>query len=310
MGRGPASRRDRRERRRLLLTQVRARLERFGADHDPATVLDPEATTALTALLEVVPDPAADLAVAHAAGWLHWLRYLALDPGADQQDLTAALTLLQPVYQARPDSVPEQVCTHFSKDWRPPSDNPKTKTWLRRIVTRLEGAWARRAAADLEETLRTGDPAALTTAIGLLGQALAATPTDHPDRARYLSSLGTALHSRFGRTGSMMDLDGAVVRCRPGRRRSRWRWWAADAGRGDAAQSRRQRPARGQGGGGQPRAPFRRPCDGAGRRRVRPGPGCDPAGGQRRSAGGALGAFRLPWPGGPGRPVRQLSAAG
>jgi hypothetical protein len=31
---------------------------------------------------------------------------------------------------------------------------------------------------------------------------VAATPADQPDRARYLSGLGVALHARFTRTGS------------------------------------------------------------------------------------------------------------
>jgi hypothetical protein len=60
--------------RRHLLALVQARLERFGADHDPATVLDPEAIAELTALLDTIPDAAADLEIAYAAGSLHWLR--------------------------------------------------------------------------------------------------------------------------------------------------------------------------------------------------------------------------------------------
>ena len=94
-------------RRQRLLASVRARLERFGVDHDPATVLDPEALAELTALLETIPDPAEDLEIAHAVGWLHWLRYLVLDPGDDQQDLADALALFAAVYQTRPDAVPE-----------------------------------------------------------------------------------------------------------------------------------------------------------------------------------------------------------
>ena len=102
-------------RRERLLALVRARLARFGVDHDPATVLDPEAVAELTALLETVPDPAADLEIAYEAGWLHWLRCLVLDPGDDQQDLAGALALFVPVYQTRPDAVPDQVRTHFGR---------------------------------------------------------------------------------------------------------------------------------------------------------------------------------------------------
>ncbi len=76
----------RRKSRKRLLGLVQARLERFDTDHDPSTVLDSEAVAELTALLETVPDPTADLEIAYAAGWLHWLRYLVLDPGDGRQD--------------------------------------------------------------------------------------------------------------------------------------------------------------------------------------------------------------------------------
>jgi hypothetical protein len=52
--------------------------------------LDPEAVAELEALLGTVADPASDIEVALAAGWLHWARYLVLPAGANQQDLTAA----------------------------------------------------------------------------------------------------------------------------------------------------------------------------------------------------------------------------
>lgn len=82
-------------RRKHLLQQAHARLERFSADQAPVTVLSPEALTELSALLEMVPHPAADLEVAHAAGWLCWVRHLVLDPGEDQQDLAAALNFVR-----------------------------------------------------------------------------------------------------------------------------------------------------------------------------------------------------------------------
>ncbi len=82
--------------RRRLLERVRARLDRFGEDRDPGVVLSAEAEGEVSALLEAAEDPAADLEVAHAAGWLHWARYLVLKPGDDQQDLAAALSLFAP----------------------------------------------------------------------------------------------------------------------------------------------------------------------------------------------------------------------
>jgi hypothetical protein len=143
-----------------------------------------------------VPDPATDLELAHVAGWLHWFRYLALDPSDDQQDLAAALALFMPVYQARPGAIPEQVRAYFDRNRRSSPNDPQVM--------------ASRAATFLQETLRTGDRAASNTAIDLIRQALAAAPADHPHRAGWLSNLGLALYIRFSRTGNQADLDEAV----------------------------------------------------------------------------------------------------
>ena len=99
-----------------------------------------------------------------------------------------------PVYQARPDAVPDQVRTTSRR--LAASDDPQ--------------AVADRAATLLQETLRTGDRAALNTAIDLLRQAVAASPADHPGRAAMLSNLGIALQTRFERTGDRADLDAAI----------------------------------------------------------------------------------------------------
>ncbi len=180
--------------RQRLLALVRARVERFDVDHDPAAVLDPEAVAELTALLETVPDPTADIEVASAAGWLHWFRYLVLDPGDDEQDLGDALTLFLPVYRARPDAVPAQVRTHFGR--LDASVDPH--------------AVAQRAVILLREALGTGDRGALDAAIDLLKLALAAIPDDDPDRAKMLSNLGIALQERFQHARDPADLDAAI----------------------------------------------------------------------------------------------------
>lgn len=180
--------------RERLLERVQARLERFEADKESAEVLAPEAVAEVAALLETVADPAADLEVAHAAGWLHWVRYLVLDPGDDEQDLETALALFAPVYRAFPEEVPDQVRAYFDED-TPPHD-PE--------------ALANRAFTLLQETLRTGDDGVLDTAIDLFRQAGAATPDDHPDRAAILSQLRFGLDIRFERTGDPADLDAVI----------------------------------------------------------------------------------------------------
>ena len=65
-------------------------------------------------------------------------------------------------------------------------------------------------AVDLFEAYqRTGRLDLLNTAIELFGDAVTATPPEHPDRPLYLSDLGTALGTRFGRAGQLADLDEA-----------------------------------------------------------------------------------------------------
>jgi len=98
-----------------LLAQVWSRLEQFGADQDATTILSPTAVSEVQALLEAVPDPAADVEVALAAGWLYCVRYLAVEEGEDQEDLDAALTWFAPVHEVRPDAIPDQVRTSFDE---------------------------------------------------------------------------------------------------------------------------------------------------------------------------------------------------
>ncbi|KAH8654745.1 CHAT domain-containing protein [Ilyonectria robusta] len=52
--------------------------------------------------------------------------------------------------------------------------------------------------ADLEEAIRVGR------------EIIDATPSDHPDRARWLNNLGTHLGDRYSRTGAMADLEEAI----------------------------------------------------------------------------------------------------
>jgi hypothetical protein len=93
----------------------------------------------------------------------------------------------------------------------------RPRSWLRRrskdLVTRPgdPGALTRRAINLLQETIRTGDGTALTTAVDLLRQAVTGTPPYHPSRSTYLSGLGVALQARFERTGDLADLDEAVT---------------------------------------------------------------------------------------------------
>jgi hypothetical protein len=82
-----------------LLMAVRARVQWFTEFGDESVVLDPVALAEVAALLEAVPVLGADPEAASAAGWLHWCRYLVLNPGDDEQDFRVALGLFRLVYQ-------------------------------------------------------------------------------------------------------------------------------------------------------------------------------------------------------------------
>ena len=185
------------QKRERLLAQVRTRLDRFNADHNPATILDAAAVDEVHALLEMVPDPAADLEVAYVAGWLHWSRYLVLSIGNDQEDLAAALTWFAPLYESRPEVIPDEIRAHFDENRPRPHDD-------------LE-ALASEAVSLLQGAQNTGDDEALNTAIDLLRRVLGATPPGPSGRAMYPFYLSLALQARFRRSGRRADLDEAVA---------------------------------------------------------------------------------------------------
>jgi tetratricopeptide (TPR) repeat protein len=226
--------------RQRLLALAHARLKRFEADPDPATVLGQEAVAELTALLSTAPDLVTDLEVAHAAGWLHWCRYLVLRAGDDyHQDLASAMTLFMPVYRVNPGAVPDLARGYFAKRAVPVDSRPMTDRFVtlarealrtgdrtdldvaidagRQALAAFPADDSRRAAilSTLGAALgarfqRTGDQADLDAAIDLLNQAVAASTVGHPDHAGYLSNLGSALGIRFVRTGDQIDLEAAI----------------------------------------------------------------------------------------------------
>ncbi|MBL7487606.1 CHAT domain-containing protein [Frankia sp. AgW1.1] len=178
------------------LSRVRARLQRLSSSQDRAAVLDADAVADVEAMVESVSDLSDDIEIAHAAGWLHWMRYQLLDDGNDQQDLAAALTFFAHVYKDRPDAVPDQVRVHFSESLPTPPSTPEVL--------------ATHAAVRLDMAQRSGDRGALDAAITFLHQALTACPPDDPNQAVYLSDLGVALKIRFEQSGVQSDIDSAI----------------------------------------------------------------------------------------------------
>jgi tetratricopeptide (TPR) repeat protein len=178
-----------------LLAELQARLSRFAVDQDADGVLSEDALALVDQLMREEADSGTKLKVMHAAGWLHWYRYLVPGRGEDQRDLAAALTLLAPVYRVQPEAVPNQVRSYFDDHQPADPDSPE--------------AMGSRAMQLLQRALSTDDPAALDTGIDLL-QTLAARADDR-NHAAVLSNLCAALRIRFERTGELADLNLAVA---------------------------------------------------------------------------------------------------
>ena len=91
--------------REQLLAAVQARLVRFTEDRDVDATLSGEALSDVTSLLAATPQPAADLEVLHAAGWLHWYR----SPTSSTNRPTAMLSCASSAGKSRPFSRIAQV---------------------------------------------------------------------------------------------------------------------------------------------------------------------------------------------------------
>ena len=175
-----------------LLGALRARIVAF-KNGDPSQVLDHEAITEAEQLSRAVQLASLSgqqlIPVIQALAYLHWSRYLLL-PGDAAADLLRARALFALLSGLNPELVPESIRRQLAGDSsaRPGDD---ARTILKRAIAGDE-------AADLDH------------AIGLLRQEIAATSEDDPGRSGYLSNLGVALLTRFGRSGQPADIDEAL----------------------------------------------------------------------------------------------------
>jgi tetratricopeptide (TPR) repeat protein len=132
--------------------------------------------------------------VAHAAGWLYWLRYKFMPTDENQADLHMASELLAPVYAASPEKVPALMREAYEEY----------------AVSIEVGQWNKQTAELYERYQRTGDLALLEAAIQLVRRSLdAALPGDR-ERAGDLTNLGGLLQELFERTGDVDVLIEAV----------------------------------------------------------------------------------------------------
>ena len=190
--------------------------------------------------LAATTDTTTDPSAAQALGWFHWNRHLSLPDSDGRSDLAAATSYFASVYQASPASVPapiRQALRDREQDSAAPGADPAAANdQAVRLFSAYQGngqfpalidaiALFRKAAAapgdravylaNLGAALqllfgRTGDLGALTEAIEVTREAVAAAPSGDPDLARYLGNLVGALQLLFGHTGDPGALTEAI----------------------------------------------------------------------------------------------------
>lgn len=146
---------------------------------------------AVLALIAEPADSAACLSARHVLGWFHWLRYLALDEPADQDELASACTHLAVVRKADPQAVPVPL-----RDLLGGGGDLSQRSSLAALLLRLG-----RSSSDLT---------ALTVGLELLSEAVSATPPGDNQLSVRLSNQSAGYVELFHRTSEPSMLDAAI----------------------------------------------------------------------------------------------------
>lgn len=175
---------------------VRRRLLAYRSGDD-AAVAGRDALDDVAALLTDLPadaDTDSEREAFRLAGLLFWCRNDL--PDSINDDLTAAMALLAPVWQADRDRVPPAVAAHFAVfgvGSFPPAD-----AW--HAPARVLAVYAR----------QIPDPGPSAVVVDLLRRAVSATTADDPSLGRLLSNLAMAAQRSYERTGAAADLEEAI----------------------------------------------------------------------------------------------------
>ncbi len=167
---------------------MRARLERASDAGTPPAVLEPAAETEARELAEAI-GTGADPDARCALGWLHWHRAEALPEAASEAELASAVAMLTTafVHGAGVDRMPGPLLPTVAARAVPIADA---------LLERLDdGMDARR----------------ITELVGLCRRIVQATPEGSPEKWARLSNLGAVLRQRFLISGTLADLDSAIV---------------------------------------------------------------------------------------------------
>ena len=134
----------------------------------------------LNALTAATPESSFDLGLVHAAGWLHWLRFLALPDEERRRDGQEAMRYLSAVYLHEPRLVPDPLREQIRES----------------VETARPGALINHAIMMVEQFLGTGDRGRIDRAIEVMRWAVELSGPTNPDYPAYLGNLSSALRYR------------------------------------------------------------------------------------------------------------------
>ncbi|MGW4128867.1 CHAT domain-containing protein [Amycolatopsis japonica] len=175
------------------ISTLEARISAYVRDGESARILDDAAVDEAEALMDGQSgDLRRDLPILRVVGLLFWYRAELATGDERSYQLRTALSLLHPVTEESPESLPVEVVDFL----RSPGGQ----------YTRL----AHRALSLLSQYYRTSDPQLLDPAIDSGMEALRFASDDEPDLTPLLFDVGSALHMRFAGAGPGSDATDAT----------------------------------------------------------------------------------------------------
>lgn len=215
-----------RDRKRLLMA-ANGWLAAARESADTGALLAQDVTRVLGAVGPYADVLGEDLELAHALGWLHWLRSTVLPDGQGEAELRSALAWFDALAEVRPDSIPELAVVLLADtgDILEEALASQDATELDRAIDAialiaaqlpaghrdLPGAWTNLGVALQERFERDGDSADIDAAVQFNQLALDGVADDDPRRVMYLTNIGAAFLTRFERDRVIADLGQAIM---------------------------------------------------------------------------------------------------
>jgi len=168
----------------VALASLWGRTYRAGFTSDPRMLLDATALGDARQLMAAT-DPVTDIPAAHVLGWFCWLRYLALPSHDAEQELSAAVDLLKPVFELNPYAVPEPLQRWYLQ--------AEASSYINHYSS-ASADWARPGLRPWRGAAR------LPVFHAAVRSTIDAAPVNQPDRARFLLNAALMLRSTAGRT--------------------------------------------------------------------------------------------------------------